>query len=54
MPTNLRETYKSVENRMAALRESATRDKHSLDMELRSIGQSDSMLVSLFGEKKAV
>jgi hypothetical protein len=39
---------------MAALRESATRDKHSLDMELRSIGQSDSMLVSLFGEKKAV
>ena len=53
MLTDLRESYKNVENRMAALRESASK-LYDADTDNRLIAESDDLLIRLHGEKKAI
>ena len=53
MLTDLRETYKSIENRQAALRESAS-GVGAFDEMGREISDSDDVLVQLHGEKKVI
>ena len=53
MLTDLRETYKNIENRMAALRESAS-GVNAFDSDGYVIAESDDLLIKLHGEKKAI
>jgi len=53
MVTNLRETYKDVESRAKALKESVKKT-YDKDTDIRTIARDNQLLVKLFGEKKAV